>query len=274
MIGFADKLSRAVRRADSLLCVGLDPDHQKLPHQVGQFSFNRAIIDATADLVCAFKPNPAFYEALGAAGVQALKDTCDFIKTEYPYVPIIVDAKRSDIGNTNTGYIEYVFDYLGADAVTIPPYMGGESFANFLKHRDKGIFILCRTSNPGAGEFQDLRIKGEPLYVHVARQASRSWNSNDNVALVAGATYPKELRQIREIVGPRMPILLPGTGAQGGDLAASVKAGLNPDREGLLVNASRNVIFADSGPNFPEAARDAAAILRDRINSVRKENHA
>jgi orotidine-5'-phosphate decarboxylase len=267
---FTDKLNQAATRADSLLCVGLDPDHRKLPPKLGQFSFNRAIIDATADLVCAFKPNPAFYEALGAPGVQALKDTCDYIQHEYPHIPIIVDAKRGDIGNTNDGYIEYVFDYLGADAVTLPPYMGGESFRNFLERRDKGIIILCRTSNPGAGEFQDLRINNEPLYLHVARQAAEAWNTHDNIALVVGSTYPRELRQIRDLVGPSMPILVPGTGAQGGDLAASLQAGLNQHGLGLVINASRSVIFAHADSHFAAAARIAASKLRDEINAFRQ----
>ncbi len=270
---FADKLNQAAIRADSLLCVGLDPDHHKLPPNVGQFSFNRAIIDATADLVCAFKPNPAFYEALGAPGVQALKDTCNYIRHEYPHIPIILDAKRGDIGNTNTGYVEYVFDYLEADAVTLPPYMGGESFRNFLDRREKGIIILCRTSNPGAGEFQDLQINEEPLYMRVARQAAGAWNTNNNVALVVGSTYPHELRQVRAMVGPSMPILVPGVGAQGGDLPASLEAGLNRKGLGLIVNASRGVIFANSNADFAAAARISAIALRKEINAVREATH-
>jgi orotidine-5'-phosphate decarboxylase len=263
MITFQSKLDQAVDQNNSLLCVGLDPDHHKLPPTVGQFSFNKAIIDATADLVCVFKPNPAFYEALGAPGVEALKQTCDYIHEHYSHIPIIIDAKRGDIGNTNTGYVEYIFDYLGADAVTVPPYMGAESLKVFLDRKDRGIIVLTRTSNPGAGEFQDLQIVDQPLYQHVAKQVATEWNANGNCALVVGSTYPDELRQVRTIVGPDMPILVPGTGAQGGDLAASLQAGLGPNGRGLIINASRGVIFA---PN----PRTAAQNLRDEINKHRE----
>lgn len=270
MASFNEKLNVAVDRANSLLCVGLDPDHRKLPTSTGQFVFNKAIIDATADLACVYKLNPAFYEALGAPGVEALKQTCDYVHEQHPYIPIIIDAKRGDIGNSNAGYAEYVFDYLGADAVTVPPYMGAESLSIFLDRRDKGIIVLCRTSNPGAGEFQDLLADGKPIFMHVAREVAHTWNTYNNCSLVVGSTYPKELQEIRELVGPDMPILVPGTGTQGGDLATALKAGLNSSGRGLMINYSRGIIFAGSGPDYAVAARTAARKLRDEINKYRR----
>ena len=274
-MNFTQKYARSVERADSLLCVGLDPGYTKLPTSAGgQFEFCKAIIDATHDLVSAYKPNPAFFEARGAEGVAALKQTCDYLRANYPEIPIILDAKRGDIGNTNAGYVEYVFDYLGADATTVAPYMGAESLEKFLERADKGIIVLCRTSNAGAGEFQDLVVDGEKLYVRVARQAAGPWNTRENVSLVVGATYPEELRQIREIVGPHMPLLVPGVGAQGGDAGAAVRAGLGAGDASLIINASRAVIFASSGEDFAQAARAEARKLRGEINDYRKEASA
>jgi orotidine-5'-phosphate decarboxylase len=270
-VKFAAQYASSVSRANSLLCVGLDPGYAKLPEGYGQFEFNKAIIDATADIVSSYKPNAAFYEARGAQGVQALKDTCDYLREHYPLIPIIFDAKRGDIGNTNAGYTEYVFDYLGADAVTVAPYMGAESLGKFLEREDKGIIVLCRTSNPGSGEFQNLDLGAEPLYKHVARQVAKSWNAHGNCALVVGATYPDELREVRSIVGPDMPILVPGIGAQGGDVAASVQAGIGTDAGALIISTSRAVIFASSGPDFANAARSEAIRLRDEINTYRRE---
>ncbi len=268
---FLAKLARSVERSGSLLCVGLDPGFSKLPASArDQFEFNKAIIDATHDLVSVYKPNPAFYEARGAEGVAALKRTCDYIKSEYPEIPIIVDAKRGDIGNTNAGYVEYVFDYLGADAVTVAPYMGSESLGKFLERGDKGIIVLCRTSNTGAAEFQDLLVNDEKLYVHVARQVAEKWNTLGNCMLVVGATYPEELREVREIVGPDMPLLIPGIGAQGGDLASTMAAGLGAHDRGLMISSSRAIIFASSGEDFAQAARAEATKLRDEINEYRK----
>ncbi len=269
---FIAKLRENEALSGSLLCVGLDPGYAKLPAAAkDQFEFNRQIIEATHDLVSCYKPNPAFYEARGAAGVQALKDTCDFLRTNYPHIPVIVDAKRGDIGNTNAGYVEYVFDYLGADAVTVAPYMGSESLEKFLEHGEKGIIVLCRTSNAGAGEFQDLLVDGEPLYMRVARNTMKSWNTRGNCAIVVGATYPDELAEIRGVVGPDMPILVPGVGTQGGDAQAVVRAGLGTDGGRMIVNASRAVIFASDGDDFAEAARASAMKLRDELNAYRKE---
>jgi orotidine-5'-phosphate decarboxylase len=268
---FYTKLDQAVQHSDSLLCVGLDPDHHKLPASTGQFAFNRAIIDATADLVCAYKPNAAFYEALGAPGVEALKQTCDYIQKHHPHIPIILDAKRGDIGHTNAGYAEYIFDYLGADAVTVHPYLGAESLEAFLQRKDKGIIVLCRTSNPGAGEFQDLKVNGSSIYRRVARQVATTWNSRGNCSLVVGATYPRELQEIRELVGPHMPLLVPGVGAQGGETSAIIQAGLGSRQRGLIISTSRSVIFAGSGPDFADAARAAAMALKEEINTYRTE---
>jgi orotidine-5'-phosphate decarboxylase len=261
---FADKLAGAVKRADSLLGVGLDPGGSKMPAGVSHFHFNKAIIEATHDLVCAYKPNAAFYEARGAEGVEALKQTCDYLRGQYPEIPIIFDAKRGDIGNTNAGYTDYIFKYLQADAVTVAPYMGSESLEQFLEWEDKGIIVLCRTSNPGAAEFQDLKLDGRPLYEHVAERVATAWNRRGNCALVVGATYPQELATVRGIVGSKLPILVPGVGAQGGDLAASVKAGLAGGDAPMIISTSRAVIFADD-------PRAAAAELRDEINRYRKE---
>ena len=270
MVNFTTRLEQAVELSNSLLSVGLDPGYAKLPHSVAdQFEFNKAIIDATHDLVSVYKPNPAFYEARGAVGVAALKQTCDYIKSNHPHIQILVDAKRGDIGNTNAGYVEYVFDYLGADAVTVAPYMGSESLGAFLERSDKGIIVLCRTSNPGSGEFQDLDVDGEKLFMHVARQVVHKWNQLGNVMLMVGATYPQELAAVRKIAGPDMPILVAGVGAQGGDLAQTMAAGLGAHGRGLIVSASRSVIFASAASDFAAAARAEANRLRDAINLYR-----
>lgn len=219
--------------------------------------FNKAIIDATCDLVCAYKPNSAFYEARGVEGITELKKTCDYLRKTYPEIPIILDAKRGDIGNTNEGYVTYAFDYLGADAITLHPYLGREALQPFLDRKDKGCIILCKTSNPGAGEFQDVGL----LYQRVAKNVVKTWNSNGNCMVVVGATYPKDLAIIRRIVG-NMTILVPGIGSQGGDIEKTVKAGMDSKGKGLIISSSRFIIFA----------RDPAVktqILRDQINTYR-----
>ncbi len=213
----------------------------------------------------------AFYEARGAEGVVALKRTCDYLKATYPEIPIIIDAKRGDIGNTNAGYVEYVFDYLGADAVTVHPYFGSESLGRFLEREDKGIIVLCRSSNPGSGEFQDLLVDGEKLHIRVAKQVVHTWNARGNCLLMVGATYPEDLREVREIAGPDMPFLIPGVGAQGGDVAGTMRAGLGANGRGLIISSSRTIIFASGGEDFAEAARTEARKLRDEINEYRGE---
>lgn len=236
------------------ICVGLDSDISKLPKGTTQLSFNQAIIEATHDLVAAYKPNCAFYESQGAQGFDTLKKTIEFILKTAPSTLVVLDAKRADIGNTNLGYAKAAFEELNADAITLNPYLGGEALQPFLNYKDKGCFILCRTSNPGAKEFQDLKINGEPLYLKVAKQVAQHWNKNKNCGLVVGATYPEELRNVREVASD-LPILVPGVGAQGGDLKQVLEYGCNAQKQGLLINLSRSVLFASSGPDFAEAAR-------------------
>lgn len=248
---FRQKLDAIVEKNNSLLCVGLDSDEKKISGP--QFAFNKAIIDTTHDLVCAYKPNSAFYEGSGAKGVEQLKLTCDYLREKYPEIVLILDAKRADIGSTNEGYVRYVFDYLGADAVTLHPYLGKEALKPFLDRKEKGSIILCRTSNPGAGEFQD------EIYQKVAEHIAKEWNENNNCALVVGATYPTELEIVRRIVGD-MPILIPGVGAQGADVEKTVKAGVDASGKNAIINSSRGIIFA-------EDPRLEAQKLRDEINS-------
>jgi len=256
------------------LCVGLDSDFKKIPEHLqglgpreGVVAFNTAIIEATKDIASAYKPNSAFYEAYGEDGWNALRATCDEIRALAPSVPIILDAKRGDIGNTNEGYIEAIFDRLGADAITVQPYMGAKAIRPFLERKEKGVIILCRTSNDGAGEFQDLQVDGVPLYMRVAEHVSEQWNKNGNCGLVVGATYPKELAEVRS-VAPELPILIPGIGAQGGDLEASVKAGLDVGGRGIWINSSRSIIFASGGRDFAEKAAECAQTLHGAIQKA------
>lgn len=223
---FLDKLT-AKWDEGKFVCVGLDK---------GDFEFDKNIIDQTSDLICAYKPNAAFYKEAN------LQKTVSYIKSAYPDIPIILDAKRGDIGNTNEAYAKAIFDDLGVDAVTVSPYLGKESLQPFLDRADKGIIVLVKTSNPGAGEFQDLVVEGKPLYQVVAEHV-KEWNSNNNCAVVVGATYPEELKKVRGLVGD-MPILIPGIGTQGGDLESTLKNGLNSKKQGLIINSSRGIIFA------------------------------
>ena len=280
-LNFQKKLDVAVAKNNSLVCVGLDSDWEKLPETVRtveypQFVFNKAIVDSTHDLVCAYKPNSAFYEYLGSEGIRQLKLTCDYIRETYPEIPIILDAKRADIGSTNKGYVSYAFDYLKVDAITLHPYLGREAIQPFLDYKDKGCIILCRTSNPGAGEFQDLMSNLStssgtrnplPLYKYVALKVVNEWNKNGNCMLVVGATYPKELDEVRKLAGD-MTFLVPGIGAQGGDVKKTVKAGLNSKKSGLIINSSRGIIFASKEADFAEVARDETGKLTKAINAL------
>ena len=265
-MNFIEKLTSATRKNKSLLCVGLDPDPKLMPSKVGALEFNRAIIDATADLVCAYKLNLAFYEALDDEGLDALKRTIKYIPDD---IPVIGDAKRGDIGNTAQAYAKAIFDNLTFDATTVNPYLGFDSVEPFIRYRDKGVFILCRTSNASAVDLQSLRCEAEsgyrPLFEIVALKASQ-WNIHGNIGLVVGATYPEELRLIRQSY-PDMPILIPGIGAQGGDLASAVRYGVNSQGEKAIINSSRQIIYASPEKDFAEAARQAASELRDQINS-------
>ena len=261
-MNFKAKLREAASKNDSLVCVGLDPLLEKLPsifHSSPSplMDFNRAIIDATADVVCAFKPQIAYYAAQSAE--SQLAQTLRYLQKNYPHIPIILDAKRGDIGETSKQYAQEIFDRYGADATTVNPYMGTDSLQPFLQRKDKGIFILCRTSNPGA---VDLQPK---LYPQVAELAASKWNHNHNIGLVVGASAPQEMKEIRSIVGDDIPLLVPGIGAQGGDLAACMTAA---SKGGLLINSSRSIIYADNGKNFAEAAHRAANQLREDINSL------
>lgn len=270
---FQQKLDSVVAKNNSLVCVGLDSDVRKLPKHLEnekypQFTFNKEIIDATHDLVCAYKPNSAFYEARGAKGIEELKMTCDYLHKSYPEISIILDAKRGDIGSTNEGYVTYAFYYLGVDAITLHPYLGREALQPFLDRKDKGCIILCKTSNPGAGELQDLINDGKTLYQVVAKKVAKEWNANGNCMLVFGAPYPEELAIVRRIVGD-MTILVPGIVTQGGDVEKTVKAGVNSKGAGLIINASRGVIFVSSGVDFAQKARAEAATIRQAINAFR-----
>ena len=268
------KLLEAQWEQGKFLCVGLDSDFEKIPeaaHKEGMretiVNFNRAIIDATRDLVCAYKPNTAFYESHGDEGWAALRETIQYMHDEAPDVPVILDAKRADIGNTNEGYATSAFDHLHADAITVQPYPGKEALQPFLDRKDKGVIVWCRTSNPGGSEFQDLLVNGVPLYKVVAEHVAKEWNGNGNCGLVVGATYPEELREVRAIVGD-MPILIPGVGVQGGDIAKTVAAGKDSRGRGMIISVSRAVILASSGHDFAEAARSKAQELHGAIQKA------
>ncbi|MFO1401906.1 MAG: orotidine-5'-phosphate decarboxylase [Steroidobacteraceae bacterium] len=268
---FIAKLRARWAEADSLLCVGLDPDPARLPeplrgHPDALFEFGRSIIEATHDLVCAYKPQIAYYAA--QRGEEPLARTLEYLRREHPGIPLILDAKRGDIGSTAEQYASEAFDRYGADAVTVNPYLGGDSLEPFTRRRDKGVVILCRTSNPGARDLQDLEIGGEPLYAHVARKAAREWNAHGNCALVVGATWPEQMRRVRAIVAD-MPLLVPGVGAQGGDVQALVQAGRTTDGAGLVINSSRGILYAGGGTDFAAAARRAAQATRAEINRHR-----
>ncbi|WP_428242536.1 orotidine-5'-phosphate decarboxylase [Gynuella sp.] len=256
--------------ADSLVCVGLDPYPEKFPagfsDQDGIFQFNKAIIDATHDLVCAYKPQFAHFAAVAAE--DQLKKTIHYIKSQYPEIPVILDAKRGDIGSTASMYAKEAFVHYQADAVTVNPYMGVDTVAPFTEFTDKGTILLCRTSNPGAVQLQNLDVGGYPLYEEVARLAAQEWNHNNNVMLVVGATAPEEMARIRRICGD-MPMLVPGIGAQGGDIAAVLGAGKTTDGTGLIINSSRAVLYASSGDDFAEAARAETLSLKNEINLYR-----
>lgn len=271
---FKSKLAKSWVKSGSLLCVGLDPDISKMPKSLANrpeplFNFNRTIIDATADLVCVYKPNSAFYEAAGEAGIKQLKKTCDYLIQNYPHIPILLDYKRGDIGNTNNYYAQFAFDYLNVDAITIQPYQGKEANESYLTYKDKGIIVLCRTSNPGSGEFQNLEVNGEKLYMFVAKKVMNEWNENKNCALVIGSPYPQELATVRKELGDSVLFLIPGVGTQGGSIEATVKAGVNKAGNGVIINSSREILYASHSDNFAKAARKKAVMLKDEINRYR-----
>ncbi len=270
-MSFTERFRSVQEATRSLLCVGLDVDASKIPAHLKHdpepvLAFNRAIIDATKDLVCAYKPNLAFYEAMGESGWRILRETVRMIPKS---VITIGDAKRGDIGNTAAQYARALFDDLGFDSVTVNPYMGFDSVDPFLKYPEKGVFLLALTSNPGSRDFQRQKVGRTPLYEKVVR-AAKKWNTSANIGLVVGATHPRELKRIRSLV-PGMPLLIPGVGSQGGDLEQSIRYG--GDKEGMLavINASRSILYASSGADFAAAARTEAMRMRDAMRAVMDE---
>ena len=272
---FLQRLRDACNATSSLVSIGLDPDPERMP--VGVSDFNRAIIDATKDLVCAYKPNLAFYEALGMPGLEALRNTIEHIRAVAPQVIILGDAKRGDIPSTNVAYAKALFDVWGFDAVTVNGFAGGESLEPFFKYEDRGVFVWCRSSNPGSHEFQDLRVdaagangRGPRLYEWMA-QRCRDWNTHGNVCLVVGATYPDQLAAVRARC-PGMPVLIPAVGAQGGDLEGSVKFGMDSEYPNIIINSSRSILYASTDKNdFAQAARSATQNLREKVNRIVQE---
>ena len=270
MSAFVDRLYSASRGSESLVCVGLDPDPELMPVS-DVFEFNRAIVDATRDVVCAYKPNFPFYEAMGLPGLRALERTVEHIRKAAPDALLIADGKRGDIGSTNMMYARALFDTWGFDAATVNAWGGSDSMESYLEYRDHGVIVWCRSSNPGAAEFQDIPVEYEgeriPLYEWMAVKLAE-WNEAGNVGVVAGATHPNELGKVRERC-PGMPMLVPGIGAQGGDLEASLVHGLDADIPNLMISSSRGITYASRDPEtFSEAARRAALDLRDSINNV------
>ena len=271
-MNFMQSLRNRWNRADTLVCVGLDPEPAKFPARFADdadaaFDFCRDIIDATAEFACAFKPQIAHFAALGAE--DALQRLIAHVHAAHPGIPVILDSKRGDIGSTAQHYASEAFDRYAADAVTANPYLGRDSVQPFLDRADRGVVILCRTSNPGAGDLQDLVVDGRPLYQHVAEKVAREWNGRGNCALVVGATWPQQLREVRAIAGDDVPFLVPGVGAQGGDVEAVVHHAKTADGTGLIVSSSRAILYASRGDDFAEAAAAEARALRDAINRYR-----
>lgn len=267
-MSFIEKITHAADRAESLVCVGLDTDPKKIPSVFADaddsvFDFNREIISATKDFVCAYKPNSAFYEALGSPGIESLRKTCEAVPSD---IPVILDVKRGDISNTALKYADFAYDHIGADAVTVNPYMGFDAVKPFLR-ADKCVFVLCLTSNESAKDFQLLDTGDGLLYERIAR-ASVEWAKEGEIGLVVGATKPENMRRIRDIAGD-VPILVPGVGAQGGDIEAVI--GECGGSSGLtVINSSRGILYASDGPDFKDAAKQSLIELRDTINIFRK----
>ncbi|MFZ6681435.1 orotidine-5'-phosphate decarboxylase [Undibacterium sp. Tian12W] len=271
---FIEKLSAAWTANNSLLCVGLDPDVSRFPAELtgkpdSIYAFCKTVVDATADLACSFKPQIAYFAALRAE--DQLEEICSYIKTTYPNIPVILDAKRGDIGATAEQYAREAFERYDADAVTVNPYMGFDSVAPYLEWKDRGAIVLCRTSNAGGSDLQFLDVGGKPLYQHVAQLVADKWNTNGQCALVVGATFPRELAQVRSVIGD-LPLLVPGIGAQGGDIAATVQAGKTANGTGMMINSSRAILYAQpaAGESAADAVRRVALETRDAINLHRQ----
>lgn len=270
---FKQKLDQVIEKNNSLLCIGLDPELEKIPDSLKKnnepmFEFNKAVIDSTKDLVCAYKPNIAFYEAYGLEGLKQLKKTIAYLKNQYPQIPLILDAKRADIGNTAKMYAKAVFDYWQADAVTVYPFLGLDAVQPFLVYQDKLIILLIKTSNPDAGMFQDLKVGNEAFYLKLAKEISQ-WDYK-NIGIFIGATYPDELKKVRTIF-PEAVFLSAGLGSQGGEVEQAVKAGVDRHQKGIMFNASRSIIYASPNKDFAQAAREKAKELRDKINQYRND---
>ena len=268
---FMTALEAAWRQRNSLLCVGLDPDPARFPaHLQGRphaiLEFCTQIVDATADLVCCFKPQIAYFAARRAE--DQLEALIEHIHTRHPGTPVVLDAKRGDIGSTAEQYAVEAFERFKADAITVNPYMGRDSVDPYLAYPDKGVILLCRTSNPGGSDLQFLDVGGLKLYEHVARLVAEEWNASGNCGLVVGATFPAEIARVRALIGD-MPLLVPGIGAQGGDIAATLAAGRSTHGAGLMINSSRAILYAGQDENFAAAARQAALDTRDAINAQR-----
>ncbi|MGP1718036.1 MAG: orotidine-5'-phosphate decarboxylase [Methylophilus sp.] len=280
-MSFIKQLQASWQSSDSLLCIGLDPDIERFPKSLASgddniFRFNQAIIDATHDLVCAYKPQIAYFAALGAE--QQLEKTIAYIKSSYPHIPVILDAKRGDIGSTAAQYAKEAFVRYQVDAVTVNPYMGFDSVKPFLDYQDKGVIVLCKTSNEGATQLQEVRLQqagsnGEPVYEYIAQLVANEWNFNHNCLLVMGATWPEQVAKVRGIVGD-MPFLVPGAGAQGGDVGSIVQAGQTADGTGLVISASRSILYASAQADFAEVARVQAEALKLAINRHRNSHAA
>jgi orotidine-5'-phosphate decarboxylase len=274
-LSFKQKIANATAKADSMLCVGLDPEHARLPKHIASmkepfFEFNRAIIDATAGSACSFKFQVAHYSAEAREG--ELEKSIEHLKRNFPHVPLILDGKRGDIGSTAERYAVECFERYNADAATVNPYLGADSVLPFAKWADRGVIVLCRTSNPTAREIQDLRVDGRAMFEVIADLATKSWNANKNISLVVGGTYPKDLSTLRAQCGDGMMFLVPGVGAQGADINDVVKAGQNSEGTGLMINSSRSIIYASSGEDFASASKAAAEATRLEINRARSSS--
>lgn len=272
-MNFKQKLEIAIKKNSSLVCVGLDTELEKIPKHLKKksdpiFEFNKAIIDATHDLVCVYKPNIAFYEGLGIDGLKSLKKTIDYIKDQYPHIPIVLDAKRADIDNTAKMYAKAIFKYWGADATTVYPNLGLDTVLPFLEYKDCLTILLVHTSNPGAKTFQNLKVNGKPYYLKMA-QIIKNWHY-PNIGIFIGATYPSQLKEVRNLF-PDKIFLSAGFGAQKGAIKDAVKAGVNYNGSGIMFNASRSILYVSNGKNFAEKAREETKRLRDLINKYRYE---
>jgi len=271
-MSFIKKLNAAWASSQSLLMVGLDPDMTRMPAELkgkpdAIFQFCKQVIDATAPFVCGFKPQIAYFAAEGAE--RQLEDLCAYLREQYPHLPLVLDAKRGDIGATATQYAKEVFGRYGADAVTVSPYLGADSVDPYLEWEDRGVIVLCRTSNPGGSDLQFLMTDGVPLYLRVADLVANKWNKTGQCGLVVGATFPNELAAVRKAVGDSLPLLVPGIGAQGGDIAATCAAGCNSQKTGMMINSSRAILYAKGAGHWTEAAAAVAKQTRDDINAHR-----